>query len=63
MVRFYYINGSTLVSASLRVSQVEDLGAAIAADEGELKDATTVREREAADFAASEAELVDSTKG
>jgi len=41
-------------------SKIEDLAASISADESELKQATTVREKEAADFAASEAELVDS---
>jgi len=46
--------------SSSSASQVQDLAAAISADESELKDATTVREKEAADFAASEAELVDS---
>jgi len=47
------------VDSSSSVSKVEDLGAAIAADEGELKEATGVREKEAADFAGAEAELVD----
>merc|ERR1719486_107706 len=46
--------------SSSSASKVEDLAAAIAADGTELKDATTVREKEAADFAASEAELVES---
>jgi len=46
--------------SSSSASSVEDLSASIAADESELKAATGVREREAADFAASEAELVDS---
>merc|ERR550532_1462718 len=40
-------------------SKIEDLAAAISADEAELKEATGVREKEAADFAAAEAELVD----
>merc|ERR1719272_2288949 len=46
--------------ASSAASQVEDLAASISADGGELKQATGVRERESADFAASEAELVES---
>merc|ERR1719510_2915744 len=41
-------------------SSIEGLAAAIVAGQSELKDATVVREKEAADFAASEAELVDS---
>jgi len=39
--------------------KIEDLAGAIATDEKELKEATAVRAKEAADFAASEAELVD----
>merc|ERR1719265_2442978 len=39
--------------------KIEDLAASISADEKELKEATAVRAKEAADFAASEAELVD----
>jgi len=46
--------------ASTSASEIEDLAGSIASDEGELKAATTVREKEAADFAAAEAELVDS---
>merc|ERR1719359_1855547 len=46
--------------AGASASKVEDLAAAITADGTELKEATAVREKEAADFAASEAELVDS---
>merc|ERR1719324_290425 len=41
--------------AGASASKIEDLAAAISADSSELKDATTVREKEAADFAASEA--------
>jgi len=41
-------------------SKIEDLVAAIAKGEGELHDATTIRNKEAADFAASDAELADS---
>merc|ERR1719408_1069979 len=39
-------------------AKIEELSAAIATNEGELKDATAVRNKEAADFAASEKELV-----
>merc|ERR1719401_1959151 len=45
---------------SSSASKIEDLAAAIAADGTELKEATTIREKESAEFAASEAELVDS---
>jgi len=40
-------------------SQIEDLAASIASGGSDLKDATTVRGKEAGDFAASEAELKD----
>merc|ERR1719343_1167668 len=40
-------------------SQIENLAAAIAKGQGELKDATPIREKEASEFAASEAELSD----
>jgi len=50
----------TTVDASSSASKIEDLAAAITADGTELKEATGIREKEAADFAASEAELVDS---
>lgn len=46
--------------ATSSASKIEDLAGSITADSTELKEATTVREKEAADFAASEAELVDS---
>merc|ERR1719148_638852 len=46
--------------SSSSAAKVEDLAAAISADEAELKEAITIREKEAADFAASEAELVES---
>merc|ERR1719258_769625 len=39
--------------------KVEDLTSAIATDEADLKAATGVRGKEAADFAAAESELVD----
>jgi len=41
------------------VSEVEKLSGAISTNEGELKDATTIRNKEAGDFAASEKELVE----
>merc|ERR1719324_1846667 len=50
----------TTDDAGSSASKIEDLAAAISADSSELKEATTVREKEAADFAASEAELVES---
>merc|ERR1719375_577138 len=40
-------------------TQIEKLSGAIAADTAELKEATGLREKEAADFAASEGELMD----
>merc|ERR1740129_1922321 len=40
-------------------TKIDELVASIAADDAELKDATTVREKEAADFAKNEAELMD----
>jgi hypothetical protein len=40
-------------------SKVEDLAKAISTNEGELKEATAIREKEAADFAAAEKELMD----
>jgi len=40
-------------------SKVEDLAKAISTNEGELKEATGIREKEAADFAVAEKELMD----
>merc|ERR1719201_1411922 len=40
-------------------SKVEDLAKAISTNEGELKEATAIREKEAADFAVAEKELMD----
>jgi len=40
-------------------SKIEDLAAAISTNEGELNEATSIRTKEAADFAASEKELVE----
>jgi hypothetical protein len=50
----------TTTDAAASASQIEDLAAAITADGTELKEATAVRKRESDDFAASEAELVES---
>jgi len=52
--------GKATGDAQARGARVEDLAAAIAADDTELRDAAAVREKEAASFAASEAELVES---
>merc|ERR1719264_641619 len=51
--------GELASSITVSTSKIDELVAAIAADDSELKDATTVREKEAADFAKSEAELMD----
>jgi len=40
-------------------SKIDDLASSIAKDESELKDATTIRKKEAADFKANEGELLD----
>merc|ERR1719316_1576818 len=40
-------------------SKIEELASSISADDKELKDATAIRSKEEADFAASEAELVE----
>jgi len=50
--------GEETSSIAVATSKVEELSAAISTNEGELKDATSIRTREAADFAASEKELV-----
>jgi len=47
---------ATIETAS---GKIEDLSAAIASDEKELKEATAIREKELADFQKSEAELMD----
>merc|ERR1719414_1820873 len=41
-------------------SKIEELAASVASGQSELKDATAIRDKEAAEFSASEAELVDS---
>merc|ERR1719362_2597151 len=51
--------GELTSSIMASTSKIDELAAAIAADDSELKDATTVREKEAADFAKNEAELMD----
>merc|ERR1719375_2593888 len=55
--------GATISKATADIEgcddKIEDLAGSISADEKELKEATAVRAKEAADFAASEAELVD----
>jgi len=51
--------GELTSSITVSTSKIEELVAAIAADDAELKDATTVRTKEAADFAKNEAELMD----
>jgi len=51
--------GKLTSDISVSTAKVEDLTAAIAADDADLKAATGVRGKEAADFAAAEAELVD----
>merc|ERR1719210_1588962 len=49
--------GSKMAAAG---SKIEDLAASVASGQSELKDATAIRDKEAAEFSASEAELVDS---
>merc|ERR1719367_357543 len=51
--------GELTSTISVCTSKIDDLVAAIATDDGELKEATTVRGKEAADFAKNEAELMD----
>jgi len=51
--------GELTSSITVSTSKIDELVAAIAADDSELKDATAVREKEAADFAKNEAELMD----
>jgi len=49
--------GSNIAAAG---SNIDGLAASIATGQAELNDATTIRNKEASDFAASDAELVDS---
>merc|ERR1719150_1160853 len=51
--------GELTSSITVSISKIDELVAAIAADDAELKNATTVREKEAADFGKNEAELMD----
>jgi len=51
--------GELTSSITVSTSKIDELVAAIAADDAELKDATTIRTKEAADFAKNEAELMD----
>merc|ERR1719351_442733 len=51
--------GELTSSITVSTSKIDELVAAIAADDTELKDATAVRTKEAADFAKNEAELMD----
>jgi len=51
--------GELTSSITVSVSKIDELVAAIAADDSDLKDATAVREKESADFAKNEAELMD----
>jgi len=46
-------------SITVAVSKIEELVAAIAADDAELKNATTIRNKENAEFVKNEAELMD----
>merc|ERR1719203_1512352 len=46
-------------NAEASAAKIEDLAASIAKDQKELSDATVIRKKEAGEFAASEAELVD----
>merc|ERR1719507_1141038 len=46
-------------SITVAVSKIEELAAAIAADDAELKNATTIRKKENAEFMKNEAELMD----
>jgi len=54
---------ATIIKATADIQagdqKIEDLAGSISADDQELKEATGVRAKESADFAASEAELVD----
>jgi len=52
--------GKLAGEAEAAAGKIEELAGSIAADEGDLKSATEIRQKESADFAASEAELVES---
>jgi len=51
--------GNLASSITVSVSKIEDLAAAIAADDAELKNATGIRSKENAEFTKNEAELMD----
>jgi len=51
--------GNLASSITVSVSKIEDLAAAIAADDAELKNATGIRKKENAEFTKNEAELMD----
>jgi len=51
--------GQLTADIEVATSKIEDLTGSIATAESELKNATTIREKEAADFAIGEGELVD----
>jgi chromosome segregation ATPase len=50
--------GEKASDIEVSTAKIEELATALATNEGELKDATTIREKEAADFAESEKELM-----
>jgi len=50
--------GEETSAIAVATSKIEELSAALATNEGELNDATSIRNTEASDFAASEKELV-----
>jgi len=52
--------GKTTGDAQACSSKIDELGSSIATDNNELKSATTIREKELADFSANEAELMES---
>merc|ERR1711935_854336 len=51
--------GELASSITVSVSKIEELVAAIAADDAELKNATAIRKKENAEFTKNEAELMD----
>merc|ERR1719265_1655276 len=51
--------GELTSDIEVATTKIEELAAAISTNDGDLKDATTVRDKEHADFVASEKELVE----
>merc|ERR1719253_75592 len=51
--------GELTAAIDVSDSKIEDLSASILKEDGELSEATSIREKEASDFAASEKELVE----